>query len=316
MKIIPRSEIEKILLANDFLTKIEDGFVLHSKGLSHIPPVAELAMDNGEVHIKYGYIVGGDHYVVKIASGFYQNPSLGLPSSNGLMLLFSLKTGEAVCLLQDEGLLTDYRTALAGAVAAKYLAPKEMDTIGIVGTGTQAKLNAIAISKVTGCKKVLIWGRNSQRAEQCAQEITSNGIAASTCSSITELASRTRLIVTTTPSTSPLLFKDDVQKGTLIIALGSDTEAKQELDTGLTRGARLIVDCKDQCQSRGEVSHLIKQGLIQQDDLTELGELIQKGTSPVSKDGITVVDLTGIAVQDLMIAEAIYQSACQNSKLE
>tara|TARA_R110002167_G_scaffold313732_1_gene519407 strand:+ start:2265 stop:3215 length:951 start_codon:yes stop_codon:yes gene_type:complete len=312
MKIIPRSDIEKILLAHDFLTNIEEGFVLHSKGLSHIPPVAELAMDNGEVHIKYGYIVGGDHYVVKIASGFYQNPSLGLPSSNGLMLLFSLKTGEVVCLLQDEGLLTDYRTAQAGAVAAKYLAPKELDTIGIIGTGTQAKLNAIAISKVTGCKKVLIWGRNPQCAQQCALEISSNEIAASTCSSIKELASRTRLIVTTTPSTSPLLFKDDVQKGTLIIALGSDTEEKQELDNGLTKVARLIVDCKNQCQSRGEVSHLFKQGTIQQDDVTELGELIQKGPSPITKDNITVVDLTGIAVQDLMIAEAVYGAASRS----
>lgn len=313
MKIIPRSDIEKTLAAEDMLAKIEEGFVLHSKGLSHIPPVAELAMDNGEVHIKYGYVEGGAHYVVKIASGFYQNPSLGLSSSNGLMLLFSLKTGEAVCLLQDEGILTDHRTALAGAVAAKYLAPTEMDTIGIVGTGTQAKLNAIAISKVTGCKKVLIWGRNSERAEQCAREITFNGIAASTCSNIKELASCTRLIVTTTPSTSPLLLKDDVQKGTLIIALGSDTEEKQELDSGLIRIARLIVDSKEQCQSRGEVSHLFKQGIIQQEDLTELGEVIQKGPSPISKDEIAVVDLTGIAVQDLMIAEAIYGSASRKS---
>ena len=309
MKVIPRSDIEKILLATDMLAKIEEGFVLHSKGLSHLPPVAELTMDNGEVHIKYGYIAGGDHYVVKIASGFYHNPSLGLPSSNGLMLLFSLKTGEAVCLLQDEGILTDYRTALAGAVAAKYLAPHGLNTIGIVGTGTQAKLNAIAISKVTGCKKVLIWGRNPERAEQCAQKITSNGITASTCSSLKELASCSRLIVTTTPSTSPLLFKDDVRKGTLIIALGSDTEAKQELDCGLTKVARLVVDSKNQCQSRGEVSHLFKQGLIQQEDVTELGELIQKGLSPIENDSITVVDLTGIAVQDLMIAEAVNESA-------
>ena len=97
-----------------------------------------------------------------------------------------------------------------------------------------------------------------------------------------------------------------VHKGTLIIALGSDTEEKQELDASLTKCARLIVDSKQQCQSRGEVSHLIRQGLIEPDEITELGTVIQDGHSPTDKDNITVVDLTGIAIQDLMIAEAIY----------
>ena len=306
MKIICRKDIEQILSTTDMLEKIEEGFVLHSQGFSRLPPVAELAMDSAEVHIKYGYIEGGSYYIVKIASGFYNNPAVGLPSSNGLMLLFSLQTGEAVCLLQDEGILTDYRTALAGAVAAKYLAPKNIDAIGVVGAGTQAKLNAVAISKVTGCKNILVWGRNTERAKQCAKEIEAMGLSASSCSNIEDLTQAAQVIVTTTPSTSPLLTKDMVQKGSLIIAIGSDTEEKQELDTELTRAARLVVDSKQQCQLRGEVSQLIKRGLANLDDLTELGEVIRNGITPTSKESITIVDLTGIAVQDLKIAEAVY----------
>ena len=306
MKIICRKDIEQILSTTDMLEKIEEGFVLHSQGFSRLPPVAELAMDSAEVHIKYGYIEGGSYYIVKIASGFYNNPAVGLPSSNGLMLLFSLQTGEAVCLLQDEGILTDYRTALAGAVAAKYLAPKNIDAIGVVGAGTQAKLNAVAISKVTGCKNILVWGRNTERAKQCAKEIEAMGLSASSCSNIEDLTQAAQVIVTTTPSTSPLLTKDMVQKGSLIIAIGSDTEEKQELDTELTRAARLVVDSKQQCQLRGEVSQLIKRGLASLDDLTELGEVIRNGITPTSKESITLVDLTGIAVQDLKIAEAVY----------
>jgi len=306
MKIICRKDIEQILSTTDMLEKIEEGFVLHSQGFSRLPPVAELAMDSAEVHIKYGYIEGGSYYIVKIASGFYNNPAVGLPSSNGLMLLFSLQTGEAVCLLQDEGILTDYRTALAGAVAAKYLAPKNIDAIGVVGAGTQAKLNAVAISKVTGCKNILVWGRNTERAKQCAKEIEAMGLSASSCSNIEDLTQAAQVIVTTTPSTSPLLTKDMVQKGSLIIAIGSDTEEKQELDTELTRAARLVVDSKQQCQLRGEVSQLIKRGLASLDDLTELGEVIRNGITPTSKESITIVDLTGIAVQDLKIAEAVY----------
>lgn len=308
MKIISKKDIEQVLSNTDMLEKIEQGFVLHSKGLSCLPPVAELAMDNAEVHIKYGYIEGGEHYIVKIASGFYDNPALGLPSSNGLMLLFSLKTGEAVCLLHDEGILTDYRTALAGAVSAKYLAPKNLETIGIIGAGRQAKLNALSISKVTGCKNVLIWGRNAERGLKCAKEIEAMGISADYCSDMEKLAQASQLIVTTTPSTSPLLFEGMVKKGSLIIALGSDTEEKQELDLALTQSARLVVDSKQQCQSRGEVSKLLKQGLTSLENITELGELIQQGLQASTHDSITLVDLTGIAVQDLKIAEAVYQS--------
>ena len=109
----------------------------YSEGRAVVPPVGELLLEKGEVHIKYGYIEGDDFYVIKIASGFYGNPKLGIPSGNGLMLLFSQQTGELVCTLKDEGLLTDVRTAVAGAIASKYLAPVNIQRIGIVGTGMQ-----------------------------------------------------------------------------------------------------------------------------------------------------------------------------------
>src|SRR5580658_7578580 len=121
---------------------MENGFVAYSRGEVVVPPVGHLdfADPPGDCHIKYGYIRGDDTFTVKMATGFYRNPDIGLPSSNGAMLVFSARTGEPLALLHDEGYLTDVRTAAAGAVAAKYLAPREVECIGMVGAGTQAHL--------------------------------------------------------------------------------------------------------------------------------------------------------------------------------
>tara|TARA_B000000460_G_C21529286_1_gene399867 strand:- start:40 stop:351 length:312 start_codon:yes stop_codon:yes gene_type:complete len=101
MKIVTKSEILTVLRQFDPLLDVESGFVDYSKGLACIPPVSELVLEKGEVHVKCGYLKAGVHYVIKVASGFYGNSVLGLPSSNGLMMLFSTETGEAKCLLQD-----------------------------------------------------------------------------------------------------------------------------------------------------------------------------------------------------------------------
>ena len=151
-EIIGRDEIERILPRVDLLDIMEEGFAAYSRGEVTVPPPGELLFDDppGDVHIKYGYIRNDDYYVIKIASGFYRNPELGLPSSNGLMLLFSRQTGCLTAVLLDEGRLTDVRTAAAGAVVAKYLAPKTVGCIGIVGAGIQARLQLLNLLPVTG----------------------------------------------------------------------------------------------------------------------------------------------------------------------
>ncbi|MGZ5423424.1 MAG: ornithine cyclodeaminase family protein, partial [Candidatus Aminicenantales bacterium] len=115
--VVSLAEIRKALGAIDPLPLIEDGFVAYSRGRVIVPPVGELVFDDppGDVHIKYGYIKGGEVYVIKIASGFTDNPRRGLPSGDGLMLVFDQKTGVLQAILLDEGYLTNLRTAVAGA---------------------------------------------------------------------------------------------------------------------------------------------------------------------------------------------------------
>ena len=128
MRLISLEQIKGVLPAIDVAKYVEEGFVAYSSGRVVVPPVGELIFDEppGDTHIKYGYIRGDDYFVVKIASGFYENHRLKLPSGSGLMLLFSQKTGQPLSILLDEGFLTDVRTAVAGQIAAKYLAPRSL----------------------------------------------------------------------------------------------------------------------------------------------------------------------------------------------
>src|SRR3990167_2943302 len=311
MKIINLDQIKEALKIIDIIPAIEKGFIAYSNGNAVIPPVGELLFKNppGDVHIKYGYIIGNEYYVIKVASGFYDNPKLNLPSSNGLMLLFSQKTGAVLGILLDEVYLTDLRTAAAGAIAAKYLAPSKITNIGIIGTGIQARLQLIFLTKITDCRNVIIWGRSLEKLTSFQAEMKQEGFSIQITQEIEAVTSGCNLIVTTTPSTSPLLWATQIKKGTHITAVGADSPHKQELDSNIFGIADMIaVDSIEQCLERGDTAHAIKEGVINQGKLVELGSIIS-GTSPrrTSDTQITIADLTGLAVQDIAIAKAVFE---------
>ncbi len=310
MKTITRQEIEKVLPTLDLFPAIESGFVAYSEGRAVVPPVGELLLDKGEVHIKYGYIKGDDYYVIKIASGFYGNSALGLPSGNGAMLIYRQGTGEPVCVLFDEGHLTDVRTAVAGAIAAKYMAPRDVASIGIAGTGAQARLQLRHLAAVTDCKRVVVWGRGNEQTARYRAEMSAEGYSVKTTSNANDLLAECNLIVTTTPSTEPLLAATALRPGTHITAVGSDTPYKRELDADILQRADVVVaDSIEQCLVRGEIYQAIKTGRIAQEDILELGDVIAGHVDGrTSEEQITVADLTGVAVQDIKIAEAVFEA--------
>lgn len=308
--IITLKEIKSILTHIDVIGAMEEGFIQYSNGNTVVPPVGELLFDDppGDVHIKYGYIKGDDYYVIKIASGFYNNPKLGIPSGQGMMLLFNQKTGQLEAVLLDEGHLTDIRTAAAGALAARYFAPRELQAIGIIGTGVQAKLQLLLLQEHTPCRRVWLWGRNKDNAEKMKLEL-GDDFDVHIASSCAEVAQNANVLITTTPSETPLLKTGDIRKGTLIVAVGSDTQDKQELESGILRDADLVIaDSLPQSKSRGEVYQAVKAGALSPERLVELGAAIQDANQCRSDDDqVIVVDLTGVAVQDIMIASAVYQ---------
>lgn len=311
MKIITLDQISKILPSIEFIPEIEQGFKAYSEGRAVIPPVGEMILDKGDIHIKYGYITGDKFYVIKIASGFYSNPEIGLSSSNGLMLLFSQMTGELACILLDEGFLTDIRTAVAGAIAAKYLAPSEVVKIGIVGTGTQARLQLQYLKDVVACRQVMVWGRGQRQLNKYKADMENAGFHIETTQDPTHITEKCNLIVTTTPSKVPILNSGTLLKGTHITAVGSDTTDKQELDPTILKDADLVVaDSIKQCMERGEIFKALEAGLLKKENLVELGHIISGSAEGRTSDQqLTVADLTGVAVQDLKIASAVFTSS-------
>ena len=312
MKIVELSQIETVLPALDLMQLIEAGFVAYSDGRAVIPPVGELLFEDppGDVHIKYGYLIDDDYYVIKIASGFYNNPQIGLPAGDGMMLLFNQKTGQLLSVMLDGGLLTQVRTAIAGAIAAKYLANNEFECIGIIGTGTQARLQLQYLRYATSCKNVLVWGRSAEKALSYKDEMDREGFSIRVADSPGELARACRLIVTTTPTSEALLHNADIKPGTHITAVGSDTPHKQELDPAILLNADLVVaDSIAQCRQRGEIYRAIQALDFSTDSLVELGDVISgKTTGRTSLEQITIADLTGVAVQDIQITKAVYEA--------
>lgn len=301
MKILYRPEIEKLLSIDRARHLLEEGFVLYSRGETEVPPSAALHFQDppGDCHIKFGSSKKSPYYVIKIASGFPQNPFLGLPAGNGMMLLFDKQTGRPAYILLDEGYLTDIRTAIAGSIAAKYLAPKKVSCIGIVGTGAQAQYQLKYLN--IDCRKVMVWGRDPLKIQKFC-EMADFDIQGTT--SLEQLIESCNLIITTTSSTKPLIRK--VRKGTHITAVGADDIGKQELDPHLfTHADRIVVDSRTQCRLYGDVSYALRENLIQPDQIIELGEVIQNpALGRTSDDQITIADLTGLAIQDLQIATA------------
>jgi len=313
--ILQLDEIKRLVDVPQLIAELERGFVLYSDGKVNVPPVGFLHFDDppGDVHIKYGYVLKDDYYVLKMASGFYDNPALDLPASDGLILVFSQKTGELKLILLDKCWLTDQRTAAAGAVAAKHLAPRNVRAIGIVGTGVQARLQLEMLRNVINCQRCLIWGRNVEKVQEMIGELKTReyfqdwGLDMEAAASLDDLTRECNLIVTTTPARSPLIRADQVQKGTHITAMGSDDHGKQELDADLLGKADLVVaDSIAQCFDHGECHFGVKQGTLDESRIVELGTVIKEpATGRANDDQITIADLTGVAIQDIQIAKLV-----------
>jgi len=313
--VLTKEEIESVLTIEDTIEVVEEGFKAFNSGRAVVPfPVALQVPDhNGDIHIKPGYIKGYDTYTVKIASGFYDNPKLNLPTSHGMLLLFDSKTGFPLCFEVDRCYLTDLRTAAAGAVAARALSKKSVSKVAVIGTGTQARLQIEALSKVRKFDELRVWGRNPERVKQYVADmkkiLNAKIVAARTAE---EAVVGSEIVVTATMTSSPLVKAAWIGKGTHITAMGSDSPEKQELETAvLAKADKIVVDSLKQCAGLGEVHHALSDGTIAEKDIhAELGEvLLGKKKGRESDDEITICDLTGIAVQDVVTSQLVYERA-------
>ena len=286
---------------------IEQAFAALARGIVTMPPIVsmELHSRNAEVDAKMAFIEGFDIFALKVSTGFYDNPARGMPSLGGMVTAMSTHDGRVEVVFLDNGYLTDLRTAAAGAVAARHLAPPQITTAGVIGTGLQARLQIKAAHLVRPFSSVLVWGRDLEKAESCAENIVrSLGVNAQVAPDVASLVARSQLVVTTTPATAPLIRPEHLHPGLHITAMGSDAPEKTELAPGCLDAADLYVaDSAAQVALRGELRAARAAGLWTAKDPTELGSIvtgqIQGRTDP---DQITIADLTGTGAQDTAIA--------------
>ncbi len=307
------------------LAAIEDAFTRLADGHADVPPIVGLFVPHrrGEVDVKAAYIHGLPSLAVKIASGFFDNNLWGLPSGSGLMVVLSARTGFPQAILLDNGYLTDVRTALAGAAAAKYLAPERVRTVGVIGAGTQGRYQARALRLVRRFERVLVYDHSPAAVDAYVSELpellkaddarlTSTAGGDGSGEDIVvgpadpeTLVRESDVVITCTPSHQPIVRAEWLHPGLHITAIGADIPEKQELQGEvLGRANRLACDLKTQCFARGEFYHAMTTGAIGADiPVAELGELTSRRTRGRERaDEITVCALTGVGVQDTAIA--------------
>ena len=319
--ILNSSEIKKCIHLNEQLIPvIEDAFKSLALGKTTMPPILRLDIEkyHGESDVKAAYIEGLDSYAIKVASGFFNNPKLGLPSSNGLMILLDSQTGFLKSVLLDKGYLTDVRTAIAGAIAAKHLSNKEASNAGIIGAGIQAKMQLEALLLVRKIKSANLWSRDSEKSKIFAEHLKKTiNININLCETPHEVVNLSEIVITTTPSKSPIIKSEWLKKGLHITAMGSDAEQKNELDPQIIKDCDLYIpDNQSQTSILGELHHAIKNGIISSEiEFNDLGKIIlDPSLGRKNINDITIADLTGTGVQDTAIARHTF-SISQEKRL-
>jgi ornithine cyclodeaminase len=316
MKILTERELKQLVpLDIDAVKSVEQAFHALATRAVAMPPILRLDIPEhrGEVDVKTAYVPGLPAFAIKISPGFFDNPKLGLPSTNGMMVLLSSSTGLVQALLLDNGYLTNVRTAAAGAVAAKHLARKDASVAAVLGAGVQARLQLRALALVRPIGEVRLWARDGEKAASVARELSAElGLSVVACSDAKAAVTGAHVVVTTTASEEPVLRAGWLESGQHVTAMGSDAEHKNELDPAAVGCADLYVaDSLAQTRRLGELHHAIAAGVVAGDAVfPELGEIVAGQKAGRTRDTqITVADLTGTGVQDTAIATVAFVRA-------
>lgn len=294
---------------------VAEGFRRLTAGQATLPPIVrvEVPENHGEVDIKTAYIHGLESFAIKIASGFFQNKQLGLPTGSGMMVVVSTRTGFPEAVLLDNGYLTDLRTGLAGAIAAEFLAPREIETAGVIGAGTQARYQIRGLKLVRDFQRLLVYSIDPEEMEGYAREMSEElGVGVDPAESPEQVVRASQFVVTATPAREPLVQADWAHPGLHITSMGSDSEDKQELEAKIfSRASKIVCDQREQAFRLGELHHALEASVLSdKDEILELGALIS-GHHPgrQDQDEFTICDLTGVGVQDTQIALLVYRRA-------
>ena len=311
--VFPEDAVRAAVTHRAALAAAERAFVALARNqvVSPLPMGAEIPEVHGEVHVKGAHIQGAAIFAFKVATGFYGNVELGVPTGSGLVLVFDATTGFPLAVLSDNGYLTDLRTAAAGALAARHLSPRRPLTLAIIGAGVQGRFQAELIHRVRDLTQVKVWSRKeSSRKRYVAQMSKTLGVHVYEFADVAGAVADADLVVTATPSQVPLVLPGMLKTGATVIAVGSDGPNKRELATEIITSAdKLVCDVTAQCIRLGEVHHAVRTGRLPLDGVyAELGQIVAGDVPGREGDETIVCDLTGSGAQDAAIAETAWDA--------
>ncbi|WP_078285629.1 ornithine cyclodeaminase family protein [Mycobacteroides chelonae] len=308
LRIIDLPEIHSVATKALVFDAVRDALVAHDEGRTQSPPPIHLAFPdvNGDCHVKAGQLLGASNFSVKVATGFYRNAKRGLPNNSGLILVLDAGTGVPAAVLADQGWLTAWRTAAAGALITHALTPKEIDEVGVLGTGLQARLQVEWLNALRPLSRICVWGRNPESARRLCAELADTDLDARY--GAVAVAASAPCVITATPSTSPLAPRTAFAGVAHITGIGTDLPGKAELPPGLFAGATLIAtDDHAQCLDHGDFGNAVRAGIVDADADIAVGRILRDG-APGDRQGLTIADLTGLGVADAAVASAVFMA--------
>ncbi|MGD0782724.1 MAG: ornithine cyclodeaminase family protein [Candidatus Aminicenantales bacterium] len=314
-RILTRGEISPLLDPKDYIEGVEYAFRRHGEGRSF--GMAMIHADTPgdvEFHIKAGGLQWKEksYFALKANGSSFRNGELrGLPNILGAILLFDAESGYPLAIM-DSSELTRQRTAAGTAVALKYLAPAGAHTLLLCGCGVQGRIHLKYLNEVLRLERVLAYDVRPETARAFARDMEKEvGLPVEAVTGLSEAAARSRLIVTCTPSRAPFLRAADVRPGTTVAAVGADSPSKQEIEAGLLRDRKVVVDVLRQCAVAGELHHALEEGLITEADVhAEIGEIVAgRKTGRESAEETIIYDATGTAIQDTAAAILVCEKA-------
>jgi alanine dehydrogenase len=314
--LLTRRDVASMLTIEDCTAAVERVFKMYGEGKTSPPGVLGVHAHDGGFHIKAGLLeLDRPYFAAKVNANFPQNSKrFGLPLIQGVIVLCDAGNGYPLALM-DSIEITIQRTGAATAVAAKYLARPDSETLTICGCGNQGRVSLKALANLFPIKTVFAYDNDTAQSLRFAREMSEEtGISVEAVHDLKTTIVRSDIVVTCTPSKQFFLKQEWVRPGTFIAAVGADSEDKQELESTLLSQNLTVVDMVEQAATIGELHHAIEANLMTRDDVhAELGEVVA-GRKPgrSTSDEIIIFDSTGMALQDVIVAAAVYEKAVGN----
>ncbi len=305
--VIGKKDVEKVISMPAVIAALEEAL----KKPFRMPPKVYLGVPEHAGDFRAMPCFQEPRTVLKWVSVYPNNPKQGLPTVIAAIILCDASTGFPLAVM-DGTLITAYRTGAIGGLAAKWMARPEPKTMGIIGAGVQAGTQLIATDHVLRLEEARVFDRSDSQAKKFIQGVLEKvKCRIVPVDSAEKAVAGADIIATCTPSRVPIVFNEWVKEGAHINAIGADAPGKQELDPKILLRSRVVVDDLGQAAHGGEINVPIKQGIYSEKqvfgDIAEVARGTKKPRENFS--GVTIFVSTGLAVQDLAAARAVYEAA-------